>query len=125
MRNKKEIQGSFSVKFKETTDKRVLKFVASQSNLTDTILYLIQKEISQNGIRDLQTIIPPIRDIDNFFEETTQGKIIYPQKSENVYIPNNREAEKIYKSKIANNTEVIPNQIEINSIQQIPLEYDD
>lgn len=124
MRNKKEIQSSFSIKFKDTTDNRVLKFVAMQSNITDTILYLIQKEIAQNGIRDLQTIIPRIRDIDNFFDENSQDKTIYPKKTETVYIPNNEEPEKIYKTNSKDNNEVIPNQIEISNIS-IPLEYDD
>lgn len=124
MRNKKEIQSSFSIKFKDTTDNRVLKFVAMQSNITDTILYLIQKEIAQNGIRDLQTIIPRIRDIDNFFDENSQDKTIYPKKTETVYIPNNEEPEKIYKTNSKDNNEVISNQIEISNIN-IPLEYDD
>lgn len=124
MRNKKEIQSSFSIKFKDTTDNRVLKFVAMQSNITDTILYLIQKEIAQNGIRDLQTIIPRIRDIDNFFDENSQSKTIYHEKTETVYIPNNEEPEKIYKTNSKDNNEVIPNQIEISNIS-IPLEYDD
>lgn len=124
MRNKKEIQSSFSIKFKENTDNRVLKFVAMQSNVTDTILYLIQKEIAQNGIRDLQTIIPRIRDIDNFFDENSQDKTIYPKKTETVYIPNNEEPEKIYKTNSKDNNEVISNQIEISNIS-IPLEYDD
>lgn len=124
MRNKKEIQSSFSIKFKDTTDNRVLKFVAMQSNITDTILYLIQKEIAQNGIRDLQTIIPRIRDIDNFFDENSQDKTIYPKKTETVYIPNNEEPEKIYKTNSKDNNEVISNQIEISNIS-IPLEYDD
>lgn len=124
MRNKKEIQSSFSIKFKENTDNRVLKFVAMQSNVTDTILYLIQKEIAQNGIRDLQTIIPRIRDIDNFFDENSQGKTIYHEKPETVYIPNNEEPEKIYKIKSKKDDEVISNQIEISNIS-IPLEYDD
>lgn len=124
MRNKKEIQSSFSIKFKDTTDNRVPKFVAMQSNITDTILYLIQKEIAQNGIRDLQTIIPRIRDIDNFFDENSQSKTIYHEKPETVYIPNNEEPEKIYKTNSKDNNEVIPNQIEISNIS-IPLEYDD
>lgn len=124
MRNKKEIQSSFSIKFKDTTDNRVLKFVAMQSNITDTILYLIQKEIAQNGIRDLQTIIPRIRDIDNFFDENSQDKTIYPKKTETVYIPDNEEPEKIYKIKSKKDDEVISNQIEISNIS-IPLEYDD
>ncbi len=48
----------FSIRLK---DEKLIKFVNLQSNLTDTIRYLLEKEISQNGIRDLQQIIPSKR----------------------------------------------------------------
>lgn len=63
----------FSVKLKKNTDQRVLDFIAFQSNICDTILYLIQKEIAENGVRNLQMVIPPIRDIDTFFSNSSTG----------------------------------------------------
>lgn len=45
----------------------LIEFAEKQGNFTDTIKYLIEKEIFQNGIRDLQTIIPTKRS-DEYFK---------------------------------------------------------
>lgn len=56
----------FTVRFKNNVDPRIIEFANFQDNFSDTILYLIEKEIGENGIRNLQTIIPPIRSIEGF-----------------------------------------------------------
>lgn len=48
-------------------DDRLIEFAEKQENFTDTIKYLIEKEIFENGIRDLQTIIPNKRS-DEYFK---------------------------------------------------------
>ena len=53
----------FSVRFKNTVDQRVIDFANCQSNFTDTILYLIEKEIAENGIRNIQEHVPTVRDL--------------------------------------------------------------
>lgn len=60
MNNKKS---QISIRLKKNTDVRVIEFINMQSNLSDTILYLIEKEIAKNGIRNLQMIIPAVRNI--------------------------------------------------------------
>lgn len=49
----------FSVRLKND---ELITFVNKQSNLNDTITYLLEKEIAENGIRDLQNVIPSKRD---------------------------------------------------------------
>ncbi len=49
----------FSVRLKND---ELITFVNKQSNLNDTITYLLEKEIAENGIRDLQNVIPAKRD---------------------------------------------------------------
>lgn len=58
-----KIRSQFSVRFKNTVDPRVLEFANCQSNFTDTILYLIEKEIAENGVRNLQQHVPLVRNI--------------------------------------------------------------
>jgi predicted nucleotide-binding protein (sugar kinase/HSP70/actin superfamily) len=48
----------FSVRI---TDNYLIQFVNMQSNLNDTIKYLIEKEIAENGMRNLQNFIPSKR----------------------------------------------------------------
>lgn len=55
----------FSVRLKND---ELIEFVNKQSNLNDTITYLIEKEIAENGIRDLQNVIPAKRD-KNYFKK--------------------------------------------------------
>lgn len=61
-----DIKRAFPVKFKKDESKEVLEFANIQSNFCDTIRYLIEKEIAENGVRNLQKFIPPVRD-ENYF----------------------------------------------------------
>lgn len=51
----------------------LIKFADMQSNFTDAIRFLIEKEISKNGIRNLQKIIPAKRD-EKYFKEGCDQK---------------------------------------------------
>lgn len=52
----------YPVKFKKQEENPdVIKFAAIQSNFADAVRYLIEKEIAQNGIRDLSNFIPQKR----------------------------------------------------------------
>lgn len=56
----------FPIKFKKNEKPEILEFANMQSNFNDTIRYLIEKEIAENGIRNLQEHIPPVRDSQYF-----------------------------------------------------------
>ena len=60
----------FSVRLK---NEELIKFVNFQINLNDTITYLIEKEIAENGIRNLQGIIPYSRSKE-YFEKIKEVK---------------------------------------------------
>lgn len=60
------IKKAFPVKFKKDEAAEVLEFANIQSNFCDTVRYLIEKEISENGIRNIQKFIPPVRDAEYF-----------------------------------------------------------
>lgn len=49
--------------------KELIEFANKQSNFTDTIRFLIEKEIFNYGIRNLQEIIPEKRDKTYFEKE--------------------------------------------------------
>lgn len=57
-----------SLSFKRNVEPEVLEFLEKQSNYSDSILYLIQKEIAENGIRDMQLFIPSRRSIESLRE---------------------------------------------------------
>lgn len=61
----------FSVRLKND---ELIAFVNAQGNLNDTITYLIEKEIAENGIRNLQNIIPAKRD-KNYFKKNKEVPI--------------------------------------------------
>jgi hypothetical protein len=66
MKNENKNIKRFSIRLK---DESLIEFVNKQSNLNDTIKYLIEKEIFQNGSRNLQNFIPAIRDEKYFKNE--------------------------------------------------------
>lgn len=53
---------------KKNEEKEIYDFVELQTNLSDTLVYLIQKEIAENGVRDLQMHIPAKRTIESVKE---------------------------------------------------------
>lgn len=63
-----------TVSFNKKTEKAVLDFVNAQENFSDTVLFLIQKEICTNGISNLQQFIPSARTIADVQRLIAQGK---------------------------------------------------
>lgn len=59
----KKWENQFTIRFNNSTDPRIIEFLNMQGNKTDTIAYLIEEELKRNGMRNLQKIIPPVRDL--------------------------------------------------------------
>lgn len=59
----RKIIDQYSFRFKKNVDPRVKLFPLLQDNLNDTITYLIEKEIAENGLRNLQMFIPGRRNL--------------------------------------------------------------
>jgi hypothetical protein len=54
---------NISLKTKKTEDPAVMSWINAQTNLMDSLRYLIELEIRQNGIRNLQAYIPAERNL--------------------------------------------------------------
>ncbi|MDQ6418894.1 hypothetical protein RB620_05510 [Paenibacillus sp. LHD-117] len=52
---------NISLKTKKNENPLVMSWLNSQTNLMDSLRYLVEKEISSNGVRNLQAIIPAAR----------------------------------------------------------------
>lgn len=82
----KKPKNRYSLNF--SNDPEYLKeFCMQQSNLTDTIRYLIEEEIKKNGMRNLQEYIPAVRpklEIDKGYsdENSTENESIELIESE-------------------------------------------
>lgn len=63
MKKTKQPGDNISLKTKKTEDPAVMSWINAQSNLMDSLRYLIENEIVQNGVRNLQTFVPMERNI--------------------------------------------------------------
>ncbi|MBD2870271.1 hypothetical protein [Paenibacillus arenilitoris] len=54
---------NISLKTKKSEDPLVMQWLNAQSNLMDSLRYLIEKEIYQNGVRNLQAYVPAERSV--------------------------------------------------------------
>ncbi|UVI30090.1 hypothetical protein [Paenibacillus spongiae] len=61
MKKTKEPGGNISLKTKKNEDPAIMQWLNAQSNLMDSIRYLIENEIRQNGVRNLQAFVPAER----------------------------------------------------------------
>ncbi|TJY41790.1 hypothetical protein E5161_11330 [Cohnella pontilimi] len=61
MKKIKQPGDNFSLKTKKSEDPLVMQWINTQTNLMDSIRYLIENEIRSNGVRNLQAIIPTER----------------------------------------------------------------
>ena len=52
---------NFTYKFKKKEDPNIISWIEAQDNITDSIRYLIEQEILNEGIRNLQEYIPAVR----------------------------------------------------------------
>jgi hypothetical protein len=58
MKKTKQPGDNISLKTKKTEDFSVMQWINEQSNLMDSLRYLIENEIKSNGVRNLQAYIP-------------------------------------------------------------------
>lgn len=65
-----------SLSFKKNVEPEVLEFLDKQSNYSDSILYLIQKEIAEHGVRDMQLYIPSRRSIESIREMNGMVEVV-------------------------------------------------
>jgi len=70
------------IRFKKNISNEVIDFIKSQKNFSETITYLIEREVFENGIRDLTEYIPIIR-TKSYFERQ------YGSKKENIEVKQN------------------------------------
>jgi len=54
---------NISLKTKKSEDPAVMEWINAQTNLMDSIRYLIENELIHNGVRNLQTLIPSERNL--------------------------------------------------------------
>lgn len=77
----------YSLRLNKKTDNKVRQWLAEQSNINNSLLYLIEKEILENGIRDLQLIVPARRNISSNTE--LSDKIDSANSKEKINIESN------------------------------------
>lgn len=63
MKKLKNPGDNISLKTKKSEDPAIMEWINSQSNLMDSIRYLIENEVRQNGVRNLQSFIPADRSL--------------------------------------------------------------
>ena len=69
MARSKKDRTTFPLSLRANEDPRIREFLELQSGgYSDVLRYLIEKEIAENGIRDLTALIPARRSIDNFYQ---------------------------------------------------------
>jgi hypothetical protein len=54
---------NISLKTKKTEDPAVMNWINAQTNLMDSLRYLVENEIARNGVRNLQAFIPAERNV--------------------------------------------------------------
>ncbi|WP_141503565.1 hypothetical protein [Paenibacillus luteus] len=54
---------NISLKTKKNEDPLVMQWLNSQTNLMDSLRYLVESEIAQNGVRNLQAFVPMERNL--------------------------------------------------------------
>lgn len=70
MKKQKQPGDNISLKTKKNEAPAILKWINTQSNLMDSLRYLIENEIKEHGIRNLQQHIPADR---GFASENAQS----------------------------------------------------
>lgn len=74
MAKSKKDRTTFPLSLRANEDPRIREFLELQSGgYSDVLRYLIEKEIAENGIRDLTALIPARRSIDNFISNSYPG----------------------------------------------------
>lgn len=63
MKKTKQPGENISLKTKKSEDPLVMQWLNAQTNLMDSLRYLMEKEIVQNGVRNLQAYVPAERSV--------------------------------------------------------------
>ena len=63
MKKMKQPGENISLKTKKTEDPAVMEWINAQTNLMDSLRYLIEMEIARHGVRNLQMFIPAERNV--------------------------------------------------------------
>jgi hypothetical protein len=58
-----EEKTAYTFKFSKNENLLIKEFCEEQSNFNDAVRYLIEKEIAENGVRDLSEIVPKKRSV--------------------------------------------------------------
>ena len=75
MSKKRKPGESISFKTRKNEHPLIMEWVNMQDNFTDSVRYLIENEIRENGLRNLQKYIPATRTLE--IEEKTENKNEY------------------------------------------------
>ena len=137
--NKKEKKHAMQWTFRlnKKVHPKVIEFCNKQSKITDSLIYLIEKEIQANGVRNLQEHIPSVRHIitDDIEGSTNKQNGITMPIQEVQQNSVHKEAVSIQMEEVREETETIENielKEEAEPIQQkkeiasnIPQDYED
>lgn len=114
------IQKGFSVKLSRNESKEIIDWINSQSNLSISIKYLIEKEIYMQGkIIDAATYIP-VKRTDEFFENMQKNTVLINSnnKKEETNINNDSfDNEPSNKNTISNNNNDFGDELSDESIE--------
>lgn len=108
----KKIKTVFSVRFKKANEE-VIQFAMMQSNFSDAITYLIEKEIAENGFRNLADHIPMKRNLN----------YLLSQISEKDFTEEIQKPQKNLKEKKVNSIGVLEKEKIKDKKLEIPIEY--
>jgi hypothetical protein len=75
---------NISLKTKKTEDPAVMNWLNAQSNLMDSLRYLIEQEIAQHGVRNLQTVVPMERNVLTSIPIQQGGRLEVPRNADRV-----------------------------------------
>ncbi len=92
------------MKLREDEEELVLKWIDAQSVYGDSMRYLIQKDIAENGIRDIQQFVPRSRDI-----ESIRRQLREVTANQSGFKPFEQISDEIEKIRTINETESITN----------------
>lgn len=84
------------LKLREDEEQLVIDWINKQTMYSDSIRYLIQKEIAENGLRNLQLFVPRIRTIDTIKSQLKQSYVEQPKTEAPVPTEHRIESEAVH-----------------------------
>ncbi|KIL37121.1 hypothetical protein SD71_03955 [Cohnella kolymensis] len=92
MKKTKQPGDNFSLKTKKTEDPLVMQWINTQTNLMDSIRYLIENEIVRSGVRNLQAHIPTERNLLNPVSNDVSTYAAYTEQAADAELDHEPEA---------------------------------